>query len=102
MSRRFLHLSDVSRKISIYIWYTVFSLREEAAGYVQEQTKWDSRRGLKRSWTASPEEGPSTGARPTAEEKGQYKFCSDPIKEFLEFKLVTDFEFLQNWALPPV
>ena len=57
--------------ISIYTQYTVISLREEAAGYVQEQTKWDSRRGLKRSWTASPEEGPSAGARPTAEEKGQ-------------------------------
>ena len=57
---------------------------------MQEQTKWDSRRGLKRSWSASPEEGPSTGARPTAEEKGQYKFCSDPIQS------IPDFEFYKT------
>ena len=71
MSRRFYTIQTSVGKYRFTFDILFFSLREEAAGYVQEQTKWDSRRGLKRSWTASPEEGPSAGARPTAEEKGQ-------------------------------
>ena len=47
--------------------------REEAAGYVHEQTKWDSRRGLKRSWnsgSADPGEGSSSGHKAAPTEKG--------------------------------
>ena len=54
-------------------------IREEAATYIYDQDKWDSRRGLKRTWTspsADMEAGHSSQSKtkPTAAEKGEKIF----------------------------
>ena len=49
--------------------------REEAGLYIYEQSKWDSRRGLKRTWVNSrpdaTEAGPSTKSKHSSAEKGK-------------------------------
>ena len=54
--------------------------REEAAAYTNNPTTWDSRRGLKRSWSGEPAPGPSSANsktrpqdKPSSSEKGKRK-----------------------------
>ena len=66
-----------NKKKNKNINFTIYPLfpREEAGLYIYEQSKWDSRRGLKRTWVNSrpdaTEAGPSTKSKHSSAEKGE-------------------------------